>query len=191
MSIPQSTFLEFPDTLGQWWHMKFWLSISGNSSEKLHWECYEHALRHALLVLQVTMFIFWIPLLQALDQLAGLSSWHEVVAGNKSCKRGFRAWYGVPTLFCAVSDSPLVSYPAVVLWKHARISEEYQYCYAGYAMLSLHTCGLVNSQYVLKNLQMILMLFNHSQDLIRVVFHTLGGGGHGLLPELKTYLKNK
>ena len=35
-SIPQCIISEFPDTLGQWGHIRFWLSISGNTSEKLH-----------------------------------------------------------------------------------------------------------------------------------------------------------
>ena len=36
MSIPQYIILEIPDTLSQWEHIWFWLSIFGNSSEKLH-----------------------------------------------------------------------------------------------------------------------------------------------------------
>ena len=80
-------------------------------------------------IIRCPMVIFWIPLLQALDQLARLSSWREVVAGNKYCKRGFRAWYGVPTLFRTVSNSALVSYPAFLP------CEEYQKCYAGHAII--------------------------------------------------------
>ena len=33
--IPQCIILEIPDRLSQWLHVWFWLSISGNSSEKL------------------------------------------------------------------------------------------------------------------------------------------------------------
>ena len=36
MNIPQCIVLKFPDTLSQWWHIRFLLCISGNSSEKLH-----------------------------------------------------------------------------------------------------------------------------------------------------------
>ena len=36
MSIPQCSISEIPDTLSQWYRIWFWLSISGNSSEKLH-----------------------------------------------------------------------------------------------------------------------------------------------------------
>ena len=35
MSIPQCIISEFPDTLSQWKHLRFCLSISGNSSKKL------------------------------------------------------------------------------------------------------------------------------------------------------------
>ena len=38
MSIPQCIILEITETLSQWKHILwFWLSISGNSNEKLHW----------------------------------------------------------------------------------------------------------------------------------------------------------
>ena len=36
ISIPQCIILEIPDTLSQWSHIWFWLSIFENSSEKLH-----------------------------------------------------------------------------------------------------------------------------------------------------------
>ena len=45
MNIPQCIVLESPDTLSQWLHIRFWLSVSGNSSEKhALWECCKHAL---------------------------------------------------------------------------------------------------------------------------------------------------
>ena len=37
MSIPQCISLEFPHTLSQWQHIRFWLSDSGISSKKLHY----------------------------------------------------------------------------------------------------------------------------------------------------------
>ena len=38
MSIPQCTISEFPHTLSRCCHIRFWLSVLGNSSEKLHRE---------------------------------------------------------------------------------------------------------------------------------------------------------
>ena len=36
ISIPQCIILEFPSTLSKWQRIRFWLSISGNPSVKLH-----------------------------------------------------------------------------------------------------------------------------------------------------------
>ena len=41
---PTMHYFGNPRHTQSWWHIWFWLSISGNSSEKSQWECCKHAL---------------------------------------------------------------------------------------------------------------------------------------------------
>ena len=119
VSIPQCIILEIPDTLSQWQHIWFWLSISRNFSEKLQFgnvvnmpysflKLYSNCENCNKSIPWCKFFIFtWSPLVQS------LVGWVE----DGILKRASSWSYSPELSLWAADHKTILSYfPLVLLW---------------------------------------------------------------------------